>query len=554
MKVKHWLLLLTFGLLLSVLAACSGDESKKPAGTDTKEEETGEKVLNLLNPEAIPSMDPSLATDESSFIYLASTMEGLYRLDEKTQPTPGIATEHKVSIDGLTWTFTLREDAKWSNGDPVTAHDFVYSWQRAVDPATASEYGPYMMNGVIKNAAAVNKGELAADELGVKAEGDFTLVVQLENPTPYFETLTTFGTFLPLNKKFVEEKGDSFATSTENLLANGPYTMANWSSTSDSWELVKNKDYWDAKTVKMDKLTFKVVKDPQTALDLYEEGTVDRMDLTSDLVDQYSTNDDYLVSADTFVYFLKFNQTKSEALANKNIRAALSRAFDKEALVGEILNNGSIAANGLVPKDFTPMPETGEDFRKVSGDLVTYDLEKAKEFWAKGLEELGTDSVELEFLADDDKTTKNLVEYVANQLSTNLEGLKINIKQIPKKQRLDLDKSMDYQLQLTRWGPDFLDPFTYMNLWITDGGNNMTGYSSAEYDKLVSETATTFATDNKARYKNFLAAEKVLFEDAVIAPVYQASRAQLVSPRIQGVFVNPFGATYEYKWADVGEE
>jgi oligopeptide transport system substrate-binding protein len=554
MKVKHWLLLLTFGMLLSVLAACSGDESKEPAGTDAKEEEKGEKVLNFLNPEAIPSMDPSLATDESSFIYLAATMEGLYRLDEKTKTTPGIATKHKVSDDGLTWTFTLREDAKWSNGDPVTAHDFVYSWQRAVNPETASEYGPYMMNGVIKNAAAISNGELAVEELGVKAEGDYTLVVQLENPTPYFETLTTFGTFLPLNKKFVEEKGDSFATSTENLLANGPYTMANWSSTSDSWELVKNKDYWDANTVKMDKLTFKVVKDPQTALDLYEEGTVDRMDLTSDLVDQYSTNDDYLVSADTFVYFLKFNQTKSEALANKNIRAALSRAFDKEALVGEILNNGSIAANGLVPKDFTPMPETGEDFRKVSGDLVTYDLEKAKEFWAKGLEELGTDSVELEFLADDDKTTKNLVEYVANQLSTNLEGLKINIKQIPKKQRLDLDKSMDYQLQLTRWGPDFLDPFTYMNLWITDGGNNMTGYSSAEYDKLVSETATTFATDNKARYKNFLEAEKLLFEDAVIAPVYQASRAQLVSPRVQGVFVNPFGATYEYKWADVGDE
>jgi oligopeptide transport system substrate-binding protein len=554
MKVKHWLLLLTFGLVLSLLAACSGDDAKEPAGTDVKEEEKAEKVLNFLNPEAIPSMDPSLATDESSFIYLAATMEGLYRLDEETQPTPGIATEHKVSEDGLTWTFTLREDAKWSNGDPVTAHDFVYSWQRAVNPDTASEYGPYMMNGVIKNAAAVNKGEAAVDQLGVKADGDYTLVVELENQTPYFETLTTFGTFLPLNKKFVEEKGDSFATSSENLLANGPYTMNNWSSTGDSWDLVKNKEYWDNKTVKMDKLTFKVVKDPQTALDLYEEGTVDRMDLTSDLVDQYSTNDDYVVSADTFVYFLKFNQTKSEALANKNIRAALSRAFDKEALVGEILNNGSIAANGLVPKDFTPMPETGEDFRKVSGDLVTYDLEKAKEFWAKGLEELGTDSVELEFLADDDKTTKNLVEYVANQLSTNLEGLKINIKQVPKKQRLDLDTAMDYQLQLTRWGPDFLDPFTYMNLWITDGGNNMTGYSSAEYDRLVSETATKFATDNAARYENFLKAEKLLFEDAVIAPVYQASRAQLISPRVQGVFVNPFGATYEYKWADVGEE
>jgi oligopeptide transport system substrate-binding protein len=552
MKVKNWLLLLTFGLVFSVLAACSDNESKEPAGTKT-EEKAEEKVLNFINPEAIPSMDPSLATDESSFVYLAATMEGLYRLDENTKATPGIATKHEVSADGLTWTFTLREDAKWSNGDPVTAHDFVYSWQRAVDPATQSEYGPYMISGVIKNAGAITKGELAVDQLGVKAEGDYTLVVELENPTPYFETLTTFGTFLPMNKKFVEEKGDSFASSSDNLLANGPYVMSNWSSTSDSWELVKNEDYWDAKTVKMDKLTFKVVKDPQTALNLYEEGTVDRMDLTSDLVDQYSSSEDYNVSADTFVYFLKFNQTKSEALANKNIRLALSRAFDKEALVGEILNNGSIAANGLVPRDFTPMPGSGEDFRKVSGDLVTYDLAAAKEYWAKGLAELGTDSVELEFLADDDQTTKNLVQYVANQLSTNLEGLKVTIKQVPKKQRLALDTAMDYQLQLSRWGPDFLDPYTFMNLWTTDSGNNWTGYSNPTYDKLVKDTASALATNQEARYNNFLEAEKLLFEDAAIAPVYQASRAQLISPRVQGVFVNPFGATYEYKWADVGE-
>jgi oligopeptide transport system substrate-binding protein len=553
MKVKNWLLLLTFGLVFSVLAACSDNESKEPAGTKT-DEKAEEKVLNFINPEAIPSMDPSLATDESSFVYLAATMEGLYRLDENTKATPGIATKHEVSADGLTWTFTLREDAKWTNGDPVTAHDFVYSWQRAVDPATQSEYGPYMISGVIKNAGAITKGELAVDQLGVKAEGDYTLVVELENPTPYFETLTTFGTFLPMNKKFVEEKGDSFASSSDNLLANGPYKMANWSSTSDSWELVKNEDYWDAKTVKMDKLTFKVVKDPQTALNLYEEGTVDRMDLTSDLVDQYSSSEDYNVSADTFVYFLKFNQTKSEALANKNIRLALSRAFDKEALVGEILNNGSIAANGLVPRDFTPMPGSGEDFRKVSGDLVTYDLAAAKEYWAKGLAELGTDSVELEFLADDDQTTKNLVQYVANQLSTNLEGLKVTIKQVPKKQRLALDTAMDYQLQLSRWGPDFLDPYTFMNLWTTDSGNNWTGYSNPTYDKLVKDTASALATNQEARYKNFLEAEKLLFEDAAIAPVYQASRAQLISPKVQGVFVNPFGATYEYKWADVGNE
>lgn len=548
---------MALSLLLSVgLVACSGEESSTSEGSegDGKTEDTasGEKVLNFTNPEAIPSMDPALATDESSFIYLAATTEGLYRLDEETQPSDGIATEHEVSEDGLTWTFTLREDAVWSNGDPVTAHDFVYAWQRAVNPDTGSEYGPYMMNGVIKNATEVSTGDAPVEDLGVKADGDYKLVVELENPTPYFETLTTFGTFLPLNQAFVEEKGADFAINSDNLLSNGPYKMTNWDSTSNSWELVKNEDYWDAETVNMDKLTFQVVKDPQTALALYEEGTVQRIDLTSDLVDQYSADEEYAISADTFVYFLKFNQTTTEALANKNIRAAISRAFDKEALVNEILNNGSIVANGLVPRDFTPMPETGEDFREVSGDLSTYDIEAAKEFWAKGLEELGTDSVELEFLADDDETTKTLVQYVANQLSTNLDGLKVNIKQVPKEQRLDLDTKMDYELQLTRWGPDFLDPFTYMNLFITDGGNNQTGYSSEKYDQLVSETATTYATDNVARYNNFLEAEKVLFEDAVIAPVYQASRAQLISPTVEGVFVNPFGATYEYKWADVG--
>lgn len=554
MKKRNWLLLLTFAFVLSVLAACSGDDTKETtAGTDDSTATEGEKVLNFLNPEAIPSMDPSLATDESSFVYLSATMDGLYRLDKDTKPSPGIATNHTVSEDGLTWTFTLREDAKWSNGDPVTANDFVYAWQRAVNPDTGSEYGPYMMNGVIKNATAVSSGELPVADLGVKADGDYTLVVELENPTPYFETLTTFGTFLPLNQKFVEEKGDSFATNSENLLANGPYTITDWDSTSNSWNLVKNADYWDASTVKMDQLTFEVVKDPQTAVDLYEKGQVDRVDLTSDLVDQYSTDEDYVVSADTFVYFIKLNKESNEALANKNIRLAISTAFDKEALVDEILNNGSIVANGLVPKDFTPMPETGEDFREVSGDLVTYNLEEAKELWAKGLEELGTDSVELEFLADDDATTKTLIQYVANQLSTNLEGLTVNIKQVPKEQRLDLDDSMDYEMQLSRWGPDFLDPFTFLNLWTTDSGNNWTGYSNADYDKLVQDTASTLATDNVARYDNFLQAEKLLFEDAPIAPVYQASRAQLVSPKVQDVFVNPFGPTYEYKWADVAE-
>lgn len=556
MKLRNWALLLALGLLLIALVACSGETEKTEATKGSKEGEaaTGEKVLSFTNPETIPSMDPSLATDESSFIYLAATMEGLYRLDKDTQIVDGIATDHTVSEDGLTWTFTLREDAVWENGEPVTAHDFVYAWRRAVNPDTGSEYGPYMMNGVIKNATEISSGEAPFEDLGVTAKDDYTFVVELENPTPYFESLTTFGTFFPLNQKFVEEQGESFATSSDTLLANGPYTIENWKSTSNSWDLVKNEDYWDADVVQMDKLSFEVVKDPQTAANLYASGEVDRVDLTSDLVDKYKSHEDYVVTPDTFVYFIKFNQKANEALANTNIRAAISRAFDKEALVNEILNNGSIVANGLVPADFTPMPESGKDFREVSGDLVTYDLEKAKELWKKGLEEIGKDKVKLELLTDDDKTTKTMVEYIANQLSTNLPGLTVTLKQVPKEQRLDLDTNMEYEIQVSRWGPDFLDPFTFMNLWTTKSGNNFMGYSNPEYDKLVKETATTLAMDNVARYQNFLEAEKVLFEDAAIAPIFQSSRAQLVSPKIKGVYVNPFGATYEYKWANVGSK
>ncbi|MCM3588188.1 peptide ABC transporter substrate-binding protein [Mesobacillus maritimus] len=549
--------LLSLGLVLSMfLAACSGggdDTSDKPAdeGSD-QAAEGGEQVLNLINGDTIPSMDPSLATDEYGFQFLGATMEGLYRLDENAQPVEGIAVDHKVSEDGLTWTFELREDAKWENGDPVTANDFVYAWQRAVNPDTGSEYGPYMMGGVIKNATAVNEGKAELDELGVKAEDDYTLVVELEHPTPYFHSLTTFGTFLPLNQKFVEEQGDKFATSTETLLSNGPFKLDNWTSTSNEWDLVKNDTYWDADTVKVEKLHHQVVKDPKTAVALYEEGTVDRAGLSSDLVDQYSTHEDYAVTPETSVFYLKLNQTRNEALANVNIRKAISLAFDKQALVDEILNNGSIVANGLVPKDFVTIPGTEDDFRDVSGDLAAYNAEEAKKFWEKGLEELGTDSVELEFLGGDTETSKVMNEYLANQLQTNLPGLKVTLKQVPFEQRLDLDTNMDYDMQFAGWGPDYLDPYTFLSLWITDGGNNKMGYSNAKYDELLNEAATTLAQDNEARYQNFLEAEKILFEDAAIAPVYQSAMAQLVSPKIQGVYVNPFGATYEYKWASVG--
>lgn len=552
MKFSKFSLLLALGLLLSIfMVACSSDNDSSKSSSDGSG--NGEQVLNLTNGDTIPSMDSSLATDEYGFQFLGSTKEGLYRLGKDAKIVDGIATDHKVSDDALTWTFTLREDAVWSNGDPVTAHDFVYAWQRAINPDTGSEYGPYMMNGVIKNATAVNNGDKPVDELGVKADGDYTLVVSLEKPTPYFESLTTFGTFLPLNQKFVESKGDKYGTSSDTLLSNGPFKLADWKSTSTSWNLVKNDDYWDADTVSLDKITFNVVKDPQVAVDLYEKGKVDRATLSSDLVDQYASNDDYTVTPETSVFFFKFNQTKSEALANVNIRRAISRAFDKQALVDEILNNGSIVANGLIPQKFVSIPESDEDFRDANGDLATYDVEAAQKFWKKGLEEIGKDKVEIEFLADDGATAKNMNEYLANQLETNLKGLDIKIKQVPFEQRLDLSEKMEYQLQVSGWGPDFLDPYTFLNMFITDSPYNKMGYSDSKYDDLLKKTTTDFVLDPAKRYNAFLDAEKTLLDDAAVAPIYQSARAELISPKLEGVISNPFGATYEYKWASISE-
>ncbi|MBU5465793.1 peptide ABC transporter substrate-binding protein [Virgibacillus sp. MSJ-26] len=551
-KLSRIMLLVLFSILIgTALAGCSSSSGGDKEVSSADNETDTEQEINLISNDSIPTMDPHMGTDVISFEFIGASNEGLYRLGDDLEIEPGMAMDHDVSEDGLTWTFNLREDAKWANGDPVTANDFVYAWRRAVNPDTGSEYGPYLMDGVIKNATAVSNGEKSVDELGVEADGDHTLVVTLEKPTPYFESLTTRSTFMPLNREFVEEQGDDFATSDDNLLSNGPFLMTNWESTSDSWTLEKNPDYWDEEAVSLEKINFNVIKDPQTGVDLYESGEVDRTDLTSDFVDQYSVQDDFVVTPETSLYYLKLNQTESEALANVNIRKALSKAIDKQALVDELLNDGSLESNGFVPQDFAKQPETEEDFRDINGDLLTFDTEEAQELWEKGLEEIDEKELELEILSGDTETSKTLGEYLANQMETNLPGLSVSLKQVPFEQRIDLDNNMDYQIQIAGWGPSYLDLYTWMDLWLTDGQNNKMGYSNEEYDELVKSTVDELALDPEKRFDAFLEAEKILAEDVPVVPLYQNGRSQLIDPKIDGIISRPFGPKYEYKWAEV---
>ncbi|MEK5146328.1 peptide ABC transporter substrate-binding protein [Psychrobacillus sp. FSL K6-4615] len=558
-----WLLSLLLVVAL-FLAACGGDdkETKDDTTTDkddkdatTEETEVAadeEQVLNLIMTAEIPTMDSALVTDAVGFDLLNNVNEGLYRLNQENIAVPAISDgEPTVSEDGLVYTFKLR-DSKWSDGTPVTANDFEYSWKRAMNPDTASEYGPYMMAGVIKNATAISEGKMDYTELGVKALDEKTLEVSLDKPTPYFLSLMSFGTFLPQSEAFVTSQGENYAKNSESLLYNGPFTLANWDGTGLSWQLLKNEEYWDKETVKLTEINYDVVKEPGTGVNLYTEGQKDRAPLTGDFAMQYGADPDLIHESETSVFYFKYNQERlgeKTPLANVNIREAITKAFDKQDLVDVVLANGSVPANYLVPKDFT-FDENGTDFRDVNGDMAVFNVEEAKAAFETGLSELGVSELTLEILNGDTESAKKTGEYLKNQLETNLPGLTVQLKEVPFNVRLDLDTNQDYDIQIAGWGPDYQDPYTFMNLWLTGGGNNQMSYANPEYDKLVNSAVNELALDPEARWQALADAEKLLIdEDFGIGPMYQRGLMFLQKPYVKGIVAHPFGGDYSYKWA-----
>lgn len=552
-------------LVLSVFLAACGGGKEKDAGADTdkgkdkgKEEETAKdlpQVLNLIESAEIPTLDSSIMEDQVGFNVANNIMEGLYRLDQDNKPVPAMAeSEAEVSEDGLTYTFKIR-DAQWSNGTPVTAHDFVYAWQRAINPDTGSPYGPYFMEGMIKNATEIGKGTAKIEDLGIKAEDDKTLVIELERPVAYFLSLMTFGAFYPLNEAFVTEQGDKYAATSDNLIYNGPFVLTDWDGTGD-WKYKKNDNYWDKDSVKLDEINVNVVKETATAVQLYEKNQTDRVILSAEYAMQYAGDPEVHEELESSVFYFKLNQQrdgKATPLANVNVRKAISKAFNKEELADAVLANGSLPANFLVPTDLV-FNEEGKDFREISGDHALYNVEEAQALWAKGLEELGTDKVTLEILGGDTENAKKQQEWYKSELEKNLPGLTIKLKEVPFAVRLDLDNASDYDIQAAGWGADFEDPISYLELFTTNSPQNGLSYSNPEFDALIESTKTTHANDPVKRWEAFAAAEKLLLEDdAVIAPNYQRGRMALMKPTVQGLVTHKYGGDYTYKWVHIGE-
>ncbi|MFJ7850514.1 peptide ABC transporter substrate-binding protein [Peribacillus sp. NPDC097206] len=558
MKKSKFTIFAGLMLVLSViLAACGGNSDnseKKSDGTKLAEKQE----ISIMSKSEIPVMDSVKTTDTVGFNYLNNVNEGLYTIDKDGETVPALVDgEPEVSKDGKTYTFKLI-DSKWSNGDPVTAHDFVFAFKRAMDPEVASEYGPYMMNGKIAGAteitkAAAEKKKYDLDSLGVQAVDDKTLEITFEKPLAYWKEYLSFATFFPQNEKFVTEQGDKYATSAETLLYNGPFVMSSWNGpTATEWELQKNKNYRDADSVKLEKITVNVSKDNNAQVNAFEAGEADITDLlTSELVPQYEGDERLQTNLAPTIFWMKMNQ-KNEALKNVNIREALAKAFNKEDLASSVLGDGSVAANYFVPKDFVSYD--GKDFRSANEDLITFNEKEAKAAWEKGLKELGVKELTLRYMGDETDSAKKIGEYMKNQLEKNLPGLTIKVESVPFSIRLDRTKKGDYDLVVSGWGPDYKDAISYTDLWLTGGTNNEMDYSNPEYDALINK-ATNELTDDPAAYaKAMQDAEKLfLTEDFGIAPIYQRVENILVNPKVKGIVKSDLGPHYYYKGVTVVE-
>lgn len=571
MKKSKLSLLLILTLVLSMfLAACSGGgdknegkETDKGGEKAAEEQLADEQVLNVLESSEIPAMDSVLAEDTIGFTMISATQEGLYRLDPDQKVIPGIAeAAPEFSADNTVLTIKLKKDVKWADGSPVTAKDFVYAWQRSINAETASPYGPYFMEGKIKGAsevveatkAKVEKKEKVTPEdlapLGIKALDDYTLEITLVRPIPFIESYLTFPLFYPQNQKFVEAQGDKYASSAANLLSNGPFKMTKWDGpTATEWVLEKNETYWNAKNVALTKINFNVSKDPQASANAFTAGEADITPKLAQaaILSQYEGDPALLQYQEPSIFWIKMNQT-IPALKNENIRRAIALSVDKQALVDDVLANGSIPANFVVPKGFAFFE--GKDFRTKENEFLKTNKEEAKKLWEKGLQELGVKEVKLVYVGGDTETSKLSDSFVKDQLEGNLPGLSLEMKAVPFKIRIDLENNKDYGLLFGGWGPDYADPMTFMDLWLTDGSHNNMAYSNPEFDKMIQ--SANEETDLAKRWKTLQDAEKLMIEDdAAVAPMYQRSVNLLIQPKVKGFAHHAFGPDYSYQWIKI---
>ncbi|WP_060678147.1 peptide ABC transporter substrate-binding protein [Virgibacillus halodenitrificans] len=546
--MRKWLVVLMAILTVLMLAACTanedaGEEKPKEDGNDaeaTEEKSDDGKVLYMNNGNEPTSLNPPVGFDSVSWNVLNNLMEGLTRLGEDDQPQEAIAESWDISEDQKTYTFHIRENANWSNGDPVTAEDFVYAWKQLLNPETASPAA--FLGYFIEGGEAYNNGEGSADDVGVKAVDEKTFEVTLNAPTGFFLHVISNPAFFPVNAKVAEENPEWYAEA-DSFVSNGPFKLESWAHDSEMM-MVKNDQYWDAETVKLDKVHWAMVNETNTEYQMFESGDLDMTSIPSDMADQLIDGDNVVIEDQAGLYFYRFN-VNEEPFQNEKIRKAFALAINQQDIVDFVTKNKEEPATGFVSPGFKD--PSGKDFREVNGDLVKFDPEKAKKLLEEGMKEEGYDELpEVVLSYNTSEDHKAIAETMQSMYKDNL-GVEVSLENTEWNVFLEDQKGLKHQLSRSSFLFDYGDPVNFLESFITDSTMNRTGWSNKEYDELIANAKSE--TDEAKRWEYMEKAEKLLAEKMPIFPIHYYNQVFIYSEDVSGIVRHPVGYV-ELKWAD----
>ncbi|WLD92027.1 ABC transporter substrate-binding protein [Alkalihalobacillus sp. AL-G] len=531
MKLKSRYSIIVFLIIISLLVTACSNQSSGTTDSNEQEDNTSSTEQKItLNAFSEPSsIDPALIDNQVAGNIANQLFEGLVRIDENGEAAPGVAEDWTISDDGTVYTFNLNPDAKWSNGDPVTAEDFVYSWERTLLPEVAAPLGSNLF--FIKNGASYNEGTITdPSKLGLKAIDEHTLEVTLERPTPFFLGLTAFFTLLPINKE-VAESNPEWASNAATFVSNGPFKLKSWKHDQEL-VLVPNEHYWAKDLVKLDEINYVMVSDQNTEFSMFKSGELDVASQIPNTIKSKMIQDgtaQTLPSAS--LSYLRFNH-ENDIMKNANIRKALSMALNRELLTEKVTKGGEIPAYAFIP--FGLSSGDGE-FRKLTGNNLYKDNnpDKAKELLEKGLEEIGESelpTITLLFYTSD--IYNQLAQAMQEMWKQNL-GVEVELKTMERKVFVDNVKGGQYQIAIYSTGADYDDAQNLMGQFTTGDVYNYSRISIPEYDALMEKADKELNLEKRAQY--MVQAEKVLLEKMAIAPLYYRTQVYLQQDNLKNV-------------------
>src|SRR5699024_1518271 len=549
--MKKWFGIVFVVLAVSFLAACTANES---AGEDDdanneesednaevqEESDDMEKVLYMNNGEEPSSFNPPVGFDSVSWNALNNLMEGLTRLGDDHTPEPAMAEDWDISDDGITYTFYIRDDANWSNEDPVTADDFVYAWTKLLDPETESPAS--FLAFLIENGEDYYNRDASADDLGLNAVQEKTDEVELNAPAGYFLHVVTIPAFFPVNKAVAEDNPDWHAEA-DSFIGNGPFELESWEH-DDEFVMVKNDAYWDAESVHLDKIHWAMVNETTTEYQMFENGELDMSSIPAEMSDELIDDANTVIEDQGGLEFYRFN-VMEEPFTNEKIRRALAFAVDREEMAEYVVKNGVEPAFGFVSPGF--LNPSDEDFRDVNGDLVTFDPEAAKQLLEEGMEEEGYEELpEITLSYNTSEDNKAVAEALQGMFAENLD---VEVSLENKEWNVFSEEQMDLELQFSRSSFlfDYADPINFLESFITDSSMNRTGWDNEEYNDLIAKAKTE--SDENARWEYMYEAEKLLAEEMPILPIRYYNQVVIQNPDISGIVRHPVGYI-ELKHAD----